>query len=88
MFGILSAEIGRQVCKRGLSEDEILADFASWRKSKHHSAKAAKHTGRNAKRPPRGRTPHLSKFEAERLRQFKALMKRFGGRGRFAGCDE
>ena len=34
MFGILSAEIGRQVRKRGLSEDEILADFTSWRQAK------------------------------------------------------
>jgi hypothetical protein len=39
MFGILSAEIGRQVRKRGLSEDAILADFASWRKAKRKTAR-------------------------------------------------
>ncbi len=30
----LSAENDRQLRKRGLSEEEILADFASWRKAK------------------------------------------------------
>src|SRR5208282_2644132 len=34
MFGILSAEVARQIRRRGLSEDEILADFASWRQAK------------------------------------------------------
>ncbi len=34
MFGILSAEIGRQLRKRGVSEEEVLADFASWRSAK------------------------------------------------------
>jgi hypothetical protein len=34
MFRILSAEIGRQIRKRGLTEEEILADFASWRRAK------------------------------------------------------
>jgi hypothetical protein len=34
MFGILSAEIGRQLRKRGVSEDEVLADFATWRQAK------------------------------------------------------
>jgi hypothetical protein len=34
MFGILSAEIGRQLRRRGVSEEEVLADFAAWRKTK------------------------------------------------------
>jgi hypothetical protein len=34
MFSILSKEVARQVKKSGSNEDEILADFASWRKSK------------------------------------------------------
>jgi hypothetical protein len=31
LFSVLSAEVARQVSKRGLSEEEILADFQSWR---------------------------------------------------------
>ncbi len=47
MFGILSAEVARQVRRRGMSEDEILADFASWRKTKRHaSGKTRRETGR------------------------------------------
>jgi hypothetical protein len=34
MFGILSAEIGRQLRKRGVSEPEVLADFTAWRRAK------------------------------------------------------
>jgi hypothetical protein len=34
MFGILSAEIGRQLRRRGVSEEEVLADFAAWRQAK------------------------------------------------------
>jgi hypothetical protein len=30
----LSAEIGRQLRKRGMSEEEVLADFAAWRQAK------------------------------------------------------
>ncbi len=33
MFGVLSAEVGRQVRKAGLGEDEVLADFEAWRKT-------------------------------------------------------
>jgi hypothetical protein len=40
MFGILSSEIARQIRKRGLSEEEILADFASWRKAKRKTTRA------------------------------------------------
>lgn len=34
MFGILSAEIERQLRRRGVSEEEVLADFAAWRQAK------------------------------------------------------
>ena len=34
MFSVLSAKVARQISKRGLSEDEILADFQSWRKKR------------------------------------------------------
>ncbi len=34
VFPILSEQVRRQVTKAGLSEDEILADFESWRKRK------------------------------------------------------
>jgi hypothetical protein len=34
MFGILSTEIARQIRKRSLNEEDILADFESWRQSK------------------------------------------------------
>lgn len=43
MFGILSAEVGRQVRKAGLSEDEVLADFDVWRKTRR---KKRNETGR------------------------------------------
>src|SRR5208283_4698700 len=34
MFGILSAEIGRHLRRRGVSEEEVLGDFTAWRKAK------------------------------------------------------
>jgi len=34
LFAVLSAEVARQISKRGLSEEEILADFQSWRKKR------------------------------------------------------
>ena len=34
LFSVLSAEVSRQVRKRGLTEDGVLADFESWRKSR------------------------------------------------------
>jgi len=49
MFGILSAEVGRQIRRRGLSEQEILADFAAWRKAKREA-------GRKLEREPRRAT--------------------------------
>jgi hypothetical protein len=47
IFGILSGEVARQVRKRGLREDEILEDFASWRKAKR---KTARQPGRKTSR--------------------------------------
>lgn len=32
LFAALSLEVSRQVKRRGLSEEEVLADFGSWRK--------------------------------------------------------
>jgi len=37
LFSILSDEVRRQIRKRGLSEEEILADFESWRKSRRET---------------------------------------------------
>jgi hypothetical protein len=34
LFAVLSAEVGRQIHKRELGEEEILADFQSWRKKR------------------------------------------------------
>jgi hypothetical protein len=34
LFAVLSAEVARQISRRGLSEEEILADFQSWRKKR------------------------------------------------------
>ena len=34
LFAVLSAEVARQIAKRGLNEEEILADFQSWRKKR------------------------------------------------------
>jgi hypothetical protein len=34
LFSVLSEQVRRQVADVGLSEDEVLADFDSWRKSK------------------------------------------------------
>ncbi len=34
VFSVLSEQVRRQVSRAGLSEDEILTDFESWRKSK------------------------------------------------------
>jgi hypothetical protein len=33
-FPVLSAELRRQIKKRGLTEDDVLADFESWRKGR------------------------------------------------------
>lgn len=34
VFSVLSEQVRREVSGRGLSEDEIAADFKTWRKSK------------------------------------------------------
>lgn len=34
LFSVLSAELGRQLKKRKISEEEIQADFADWRKAR------------------------------------------------------
>ena len=39
LFALLSSEIARQIRKRGLAEEEVLADFARWRKSKHEAGR-------------------------------------------------
>ena len=39
MFALLSAEVARQIKKRGVSEEEILSDFAAWRKSKRETGR-------------------------------------------------
>lgn len=37
MFSVLSAELHRQITKQDVSEDEILEDFDSWRKSRRET---------------------------------------------------
>jgi hypothetical protein len=34
LFAVLSAEVARQIAQRGLNEEDILADFQSWRKKR------------------------------------------------------
>ena len=34
LFATLSAEVARQIKRRRLSEDDVLADFATWRKER------------------------------------------------------
>jgi hypothetical protein len=34
LFAVLSADVAQQISDRRLSEDEILADFKSWRKKR------------------------------------------------------
>jgi hypothetical protein len=37
---------------------------------------------------PRIRKLRMSKLELKKLESFKALMRKYGGKGTFAGCDE
>jgi hypothetical protein len=37
LFAILSAEVARQIKKRGLSEKDVLADFQSWRRNRREA---------------------------------------------------
>ena len=39
LFSVLSAEVGRQINKRGLTEEDILDDFESWRKSRRETGR-------------------------------------------------
>jgi hypothetical protein len=39
LFSVLSAELGRQIRKRGLTEEGILDDFESWRKSRRETGR-------------------------------------------------
>jgi hypothetical protein len=34
LFATLSAEVARHIKRRGLTEEEVLADFSSWRKGR------------------------------------------------------
>ena len=37
LFAVLTSEVARQVRKRNLKEEEIVADFESWRKRKRET---------------------------------------------------
>jgi hypothetical protein len=37
LFTVLSKEVGRQIKKRGLSEERIVEDFESWRKNRRET---------------------------------------------------
>ena len=37
LFAMLSAEVARQIKKRGLKEEEILTNFESWRRTRHET---------------------------------------------------
>lgn len=37
LFSVLSSQVGRQVKKRGLTEEAVLADFESWRKQRRET---------------------------------------------------
>jgi hypothetical protein len=39
MFALLSADIARQIKKRGVEEHDVLADFKAWRKSKREAGR-------------------------------------------------
>ena len=39
LFTVLSAEVARQIRARGLSEEDILADFESWRKKRRETSR-------------------------------------------------
>jgi hypothetical protein len=39
MFALLSAEIARQIKKRGINEADVQADFNGWRKSKRETGR-------------------------------------------------
>ena len=37
LFSVLSSEVSREVRKRRITEDEVLADFDSWRKGRRET---------------------------------------------------
>jgi hypothetical protein len=37
LFSVLSTEVSRQIKKRGLTEEEVLTDFESWRKQRRET---------------------------------------------------
>ena len=39
LFSVLSSEVRRQIKKRGLSEEKVVADFESWRKSRGETSR-------------------------------------------------
>jgi hypothetical protein len=39
LFAVLSADVARQISKRGLSEEEILSGFQSWRKKRREDGR-------------------------------------------------
>ena len=39
MFSVLTAEVRRQIKKRGLVEEEVVADFQSWRKDRRETGR-------------------------------------------------
>ncbi|MCX6617446.1 MAG: hypothetical protein NTZ98_15285 [Acidobacteria bacterium] len=39
LFSVLSAEVRRQIKKRGLTEEEVVADFESWRKDRRETGR-------------------------------------------------
>lgn len=51
-------------------------------------AKIAAKSVRSNGAKPRAKTVRMSKLEAKRLEQFKALMKKYEGKLAFAGSDE
>lgn len=39
LFSVLAAEVRRQIKKRGLTEEEVVADFESWRKGRRETGR-------------------------------------------------
>jgi len=39
LFSVLTAEVRRQIKKRGLAEEEVVADFESWRKGRRETGR-------------------------------------------------
>ena len=37
LFAVLSADVARQIKKRGLKEEEILSEFESWRRNRRET---------------------------------------------------